>query len=324
MTRLRCLSVLACTLLATSPLLAQQDRQRTSSDARDIVVTGELPPQREVTRQARAITATSNIRHYPLPLFGDRLCPGVFGMKGDYAALIIDRIRANAERFDLWMSEDDGSCTPNLIVAFVDDGQAVLQQVSERRHWLFQGMPRHERLELLAEGGPVRVWAATGMRTRDGMSPVSSQTLGDGALAVGNPATGPQTVQLWSASSRLFLPVREDITWVLVLFDRDDVRDKTLLQLADYATMRGLARTRPVEADGATLDTILALFDPSAEPPAELTQFDRAYLGAIYRGLPNLVGITKVHGVNREMRRQAEQAAAVEARAVDGEARSPE
>jgi len=90
--------------------------------------------------------------------------------------------------------------------------------------------------------------------------------------------------------------------------------------------VRGLARTRPVEADGAPVGTILALFDPSAEPPAELTQFDRAYLGAIYRGLPNLTGIKKVHGVNREMRRQAaaERTVAVEGRAGDGEARSPE
>jgi len=222
------------------------------------------------------------------------------------------------------MSQDDGSCTPNLIVAFVDDGQKVLQQVAEQRHWLFQGMPRHERLALLAEEGPARVWAATETRTRDGMLPVSNQTLGAGVLAAQDPVTGPRTVQLWSASSRMFLPMRQDITWVLVLFDRDDVRDMTLVQLADYATMRGLTRTRPVDADGATVDTILALFDPSAEPPAELTQFDRAYLGAIYRGLPNLAGIKKVHGVNREMRRQAEQAAAVEARAVDGEARSPE
>ena len=111
------------------------------------------------------------------------------------------------------------------------------------------------------------------------------------------------------------------ITWVLVLFDRGDVRDKTLLQLADYATMRGLTRTRPVDADGVPLDTILALFDTSAEPPAQLTAFDGAYLGAIYRGRPNLRGLTKVLGIQAEMRRQA---AAQAAAAVGGEARSAE
>ena len=51
-----------------------------------------------------------------------------------------------------------------------------------------------------------------------------------------------------------------------MLFDREGVRGKSIVQLADYATMRGFARTRPAEGDAA-LDTILALFDPSHEPP---------------------------------------------------------
>jgi len=315
------LAGLAGALLATSPGFAQQDNWQADWDSHDIVVTGELPPHREIARQARAITATSNIRYYPLPLFGDRLCPGVYGMKADYAALMVDRIRHNAERFSLWMTEDNGSCEPNLIVAFVDDGQALLHQIADQRRWLFQGMPRHDRLELLAEDGPVRVWTATGTRTRDGMPGSGTDALGGGMLAAQDPVNGAQTVQLWGASSRLYLAVREDITWVLVLFDRDDVRDKTLLQLADYATMRGLARTRPVDADGVRLDTILTLFDTSAEPPAQLTAFDGAYLGAIYRGLPNLTGLTKVLGVKAEMHRQA---VALQAEPATTEPSSPE
>ena len=317
----RTLVGLAGALLAATPVLAQQDNWEPDWDSHDIVVTGELPSHREVTSQARAITATSNIRYYPVPLFGDRLCPGVYGMKPDYAALMVDRIRHNAERFNLWMTEDDGNCEPNLVVAFVDDGQALLHQIADERRWVFQGMPRHDRLSLLAEDGPVRVWTATGMRTRDGMPASSTQALGGGSLAAVDPVTGPQVVQMWSAHSRLYLAVREDITWVLVLFDRDDVRDKTLLQLADYATMRGLVRTRPVDADGVPLDTILALFDTSAEPPAQLTAFDGAYLGAMYRGMPNLTGLTKALGVKAEMNRQV---AAARAAPATGDASSPE
>ena len=65
------------------------------------------------------------------------------------------------------------------------------------------------------------------------------------------------------------------------------------------------SRTRPIDADGAPLDTILALFDTRAEPPSELTAFDGAYLGALYRGGGNVPGMSKVQGVNREMQRQA-------------------
>jgi len=292
-------------LLLVSPALAQSASEQPDGvgDA-EIVVTAELPTSTEVTRQAREITQPTGIRYAPLPRFeGDRLCPGVLGLKGDYAALVIDRIRANAERFGLWMTEDDGTCTPNFVVAFVDDGQATLGRIADERYWLFIDMPRDERLALLAEDGPARVWTTTQARTRDGM-PLPRRPDGRQVSAMSS-----------GGVARVALPVREDITGVLVLFDRDKVRGKTLVQLADYATMRGLARTRPVDGDGNAMDTILALFDADHEPPAQLTAFDLAYLGALYDGQANTTGLTRVLGVARELRRQAEQA---------DEVRSPE
>lgn len=291
MIRIPVLVGMAGLFAATSTGFAQQPAEQapaaqSAGDA--IVVTGraEAPPtQTEVTRQARAVTVPGAIRHFPLPRFeGDRLCPGISGLKPEDAALMIDRIRATAEALGLRMTQDDGTCRPNFVVAFVDDGQETIRAIKKGRYWLFRDMPPHELRELLGEEGPVRVWTATAMRTRDGMPAGSSQ---------------------WMASSRIYLAMREDIVWVLVLVDRADAQGKTLLQLADYATMRGLARTRPVESDGQPMDTILALFDPGAAPPGEMTAFDRAYLGALYDGLPNMPGITKVLGVNRQLRRQA-------------------
>jgi hypothetical protein len=285
---------------AASTGLAQPAEQASAGDAGggdDIVVTGrtgEPPTQTEVTRQARAVTVPGAIRHSALPRFeGDRLCPGISGLRAEDAALMIDRIRVTAEELGLRMTSDDGTCRPNFVVAFVDDGQETIRSIQKGRYWLFGDMPPHELRELLGEEGPVRVWTATVMRTRDGMPAGSNQ---------------------WMASSRIYLAMREDIVWVLVLFTRDDVRGKTLLQLADYATMRGLARTRPVESDGQPMDTILALFDPGATPPGGMTEFDRAYLGAIYDGLPNMPGITKVLGVNRQLRLQESEARAADAK----------
>jgi len=290
------ISMLAVALLA-SPVVAQPSQAgRDAAEDRDIVVTGERAQQpnwSQTTRQARSVTAPTGLRYTPLPRFeGDRLCPGVFGLKPEYASLVIDRVRDTAEGLDVWLAEDDGSCAPNFVVAFVDDGQATLRNIVDDQPWLFRRMPRLERRALLAEPGPARVWTSTLTRTRDGM-PVAEDD------------TGRQVVQLWMAHSKIYLPTREDITGVLVLFDRDEVRGKSLLQLADYATMRGLARTKPPEGDGAGLDTILALFDEGATGPPELTDFDRAYLAALYDGIPNLAGLTKVNGVNRQLRRQA-------------------
>jgi hypothetical protein len=293
----RLLAGLACALLLAAPALAQQEQADAPANG-DIVVTGtvEQPTSSEVTAQARAITAPTGLRHEPLPRFEGRLCPGVFGLKGDFAGLMIDRLRYNAERLDLWLTEDDGTCRPNFIVAFVDDGQAALEQIEHNSGWLFQSLSNTERRELLAEDGPVRVWTTVQTRTRDGMPVQRRENL-----------TDPPVVATWMAHSKIYLAIREDITQVIVLFDKRDVKGKTLVQLADYATMRGLARTRPVDGNGQAMDTILALFDPDASPADEMTAFDRAYLAAVYDNIPNIPGITKVLGVNRQLRLQAEQ-----------------
>jgi hypothetical protein len=61
---------------------------------------------------------------------------------------------------------------------------------------------------------------------------------------------------------------------------------KSLTQIADYAALRGLAMVTPGELDGSE-DTILALFEPGSQAaPAELTEFDRAYLKGLYRAPP--------------------------------------
>ena len=297
MVRAWCLAALTGLLLA-SPALARSEGGQPDAD---IVVTGELPTWTEVTRQARDITVPTGLRYLPLPRFeGDRLCPGVIGLKGDYAAMVVGRLRANAERFGLWMAEDDGTCQPNFIVAFVDDGKDILQQIADQWPLLLYGLERPDRLALMAQEGPARVWTTTVTRAGGGMPGAE------------DPSTVTKYITTTDRASRLYLPIREDITGVLVLFDRAAVRRKTLVQLADYATMRGLARTRPAESEGQPLDTILTMFDPDATPPAELTAFDRAYLGALYRGMPNLPGLTKVLGVDIQLRRdaRAEQAAA--------------
>jgi len=288
----RFLAGLAGFLMFAAPGWAQSDSP--TDDNENIVVTGKAATSTEVSRQARAITDMSSaIRHEPMARFQDKLCPGVMGLEADAASLMIDRLRDNAQLLGLGLTKDDGTCRPNFIVAFVENGAENLQQIADHNGWAFQDMSPSERRKLLSEEGPVRVWTITQMRTRDGIPIPRSVSLFD-----------PPQVNTWMAHSKIYLAIREDITRVVVLFDREGVKGKTLLQLADYATMRGLARTRPVDGEGHPMDTILALFDPSGSPPAKLTEFDRAYLAAVYDGIPNIPGVTKVLGVNRQLRLQ--------------------
>ena len=114
----------------------------------------------------------------------------------------------------------------------------------------------------------------------------------------------PPVAATQAAQSRIFFPVREDIVSVLVLFDRTQVRGKSLLQLADYATMRGLATTRETSGE-VPADTILSLFDGDGPKPERLTAFDLGYLGSLYDGIPNLPAQSKIGGVRRHMERLA-------------------
>jgi hypothetical protein len=274
------------------PALAQEEEPT-------IVVTEdrEAPSSREVNRQARDITeTTNNLYDRPLARIEDRLCPGVMGLRTEAAELMIDRIRWNAERLDMWLADDAG-CAPNLIIAFVDDGKAQIAELAERQPWLFQSLTIDERERLLSDDGPVRVWTTAQQRTRDGLPIARRESLDN-----------PPVVQMWMAHSKIYLTIREDITQVVVLFDKAGVRGKTVIQLADYATMRSFARTRPADS-GAALDTILALFDPAQEPPAGLTDFDQAYLRSLYGSMANLPAASKLLGVNRELRRVENEAA---------------
>jgi hypothetical protein len=293
----RCTIVALC--LALCPLsfvpAAAQERAPTP----DILVEGQrdtVPTQSEVTHEAREVTQGGDFRHSPLPRFEDPVCPGVMGLTLDAAEMMVDRLRYNAEKLGLRLASDNG-CAPNLIVAFVPDARGQLAALAHDHGYLFASLDLTEKRALLAESGPARVWTTTVMKTRDGMPVYGSNP------RPGDPMSSAPVVSMWMAHSRIYLPIRNDIAQVMVLFDRDQVKGKTIIQLADYATMRGLAKTKPA-GDSKGPDTILALFE-TPTPPTGLTEFDRAYLASLYDGIPNIPGITKIGGVNRQLRRQA-------------------
>lgn len=282
----RLLAVLLCAAIAV-PAQAQE------SD--DILVTGQAEQalrSNQVTAQARAIThATSGLRSVPLALVQDPLCPGVMGMKEAGAAALIDRIRANASALDVPLADDDG-CNPNLVIVIADDGQLSMAGLQEKSPHLFASLTLPERRELVEDAGPVRAWSLTEMRSRDGMQMGGRQGL-----------VSPPVVSMWMAHSKVYIPVRTDIIASFILLERGAVQGKTLVQLADYVTMRGLAQTRPPEAATA-MDTILTLFDGAGPHPAGMTSFDNAYLAALYASIPNMPGLSKLAGVNRQLRLQ--------------------
>lgn len=253
-----------------------------------IVVTGSNDPVTfdEVRGQARDIAVRQgNWLDTPLARFEDRLCPGVVGLDPNYAAMFNMRLRENAEYLDIRVLDDD--CQANFVVIFAEDGESILRSLMDRNPEYFRYLDSGEQRDIL-EPGPVHVWTNIEPRTLTGMPIAQVRDL-----------TSPPSMGIHGAHTRIYTTTRNDIVSIMITFDREAVSGMSIGQLADYATMRGLAQTQPPAEP--TLDTILTLFNSDA-PPLGLTDFDRAYLNSLYEGMPNLPAYRKLGGTVRELR----------------------
>lgn len=285
--------LVALPLAAAVPALAQPTVSPADDD--QIIVRSGRPAdvsRGQVQRQARAITPSGDQLDIPLARFEDRLCPGIIGLQVDAAMTMIDRIRYNAHQLGVRIMDD--GCTPNMLVVFSSDSQATMQDLVDRNPWVFSHVGEPEERRMLAPA-PVHVFTQIEPRTRDGMPIGQARDL-----------TAPPVSNQAMAHSLLYTSTRRDIVGTTVIFDRDEIGGMTVGQLADYVTMRGLAQTQPT-ADLA-MNSILSLFNPTGPYPEGLTDFDRAYLRALYDWIPNLPAAAKLANVNQELARMAEEA----------------
>jgi hypothetical protein len=252
-------------LAASSPAAAQSARDGASEP---IVVEGDRERQAEVVRElAQGLTLPPPVGK-PVPKFMEPVCMGAFGIEAGYGAALVDRVAENARAAGAPVGKP--GCKPNVIVAFVEDGDRALRALRKAKVDVFGGMTDYQINQALTEDGPVRVW--TPVETRDSFGR-SMQLSTDEDYSTNKLNTG----------SHIAIPVQSAITASVVLVARRAVPGKTIKQLADYTTMRALAATRPSGANPTGgPETIMSLFDESDSGAEGLTSFDRAYLKALY------------------------------------------
>jgi hypothetical protein len=287
---------IAGVLCAALPAAGQGQPTPEPEQSDTIVVTGEKdqPPRRaEVVEQAQELSRVGRYQLYDeaLPRFEAPLCPGVFGLRDDYATEITDRIRANAARLEVELAP--AGCSPNLMIAFVDDGRALLSRLAEAHPKVFCIIGESEQDEILRDGEPLRVWSH--IRTIDIRRTGAPVRIRRCREDIPSP---PGKVGM-------FLSERRDIVSSLVVFDHEAALGMTLVQLADYATMRGLSHTRPASGN-EPMATILALFEGDRSTPSELTEFDVGYLESLYRWRPDQRAMTRFLSVGRRAERERE------------------
>lgn len=275
---------------STEPAQAQAAPADPQPSGNEIVVTGKTarPSGNQVFDEARDITRINPHETYvvALPRFWEPVCPGVAGLRTEYAEAMIDRMRDTIARLKAPLAKED--CSPNLVVAFVDDGASFLADLQRDRPNLFRLVSQPEQAELMADEAPVRVWNNIAMRW----------------TGAGPPPRDGSKASVRGQLNRNAMPESYDIVSALVVFERDAVKDLTLTQLADYATMRGLSHTRPASG-GQPMATILSLFDAGSADPAELTSFDVGYLRSLYWDRPNASAAHKLLDVKRWVERDS-------------------
>ena len=251
-------------------------------DENAIVVRGERVRSRDVRAMARDITVGSGSANQPLPRFQRPVCPGVWGLGPDSAQAIIDRIYDNAEAAGIDVN-DEPECDANVWVIVVDSPEQTFAQLREDRSYLTRHLSRLQTRIVERQAGSARAWSLVSQRNEQGdVIPDGFETasLSAEARALGLPPPGNQVLSV----SRLETGVRSDIELSVVLIQRSMLVDLDTYAVADYATMRLLSYTQPPRREDE-VSTVLTLFEPGGaeNAPRQLTEFDMAYLQALYR-----------------------------------------
>jgi hypothetical protein len=202
----------------------------------------------------------------------ESLCPRVVGLSDSQNAFIRNRLFEVEAKVRNRKAQPDRKCKPNVFVIASDDADGVLERWQEQDSSMFLWKTREDLLHS-DQAGPVRVWHnAVELRSDDG--PWVYQNVG--------PAHAAKQGRL--KDSRISESAKEAITAVVVLLDAKKMGKVTLAQTADYLAMVSLSQI-DLKADLGATNTILKLFDdaPTGAAPAALTEWDYAFLNALYR-----------------------------------------
>ncbi len=203
--------------------------------------------------------------------FEDKVCPMVIGMPRDWTAAMTRMIRANIMSFGAKV--EGPGCRPNSLVIFIDQPRALVEAIRKEEPWML-GMEPRPALDFVASVGPITSWHVTDTMGADG------ELLGTATI---EGASGVKTSRSIS-SSRLYMPVRQEMLLGMVVVEKDRTVGHTLRQLADLATMHILLE---VKASAGTKDpgSILSLFEPrpaGEAPPPRLSRLDRGAMAGFY------------------------------------------
>jgi|TARA_R100000049_G_scaffold1733_1_gene3915 hypothetical protein len=264
-----------------------------------ISVTGQRQQSQQFVEATEALTPAPSMGD-PLPRFLDALCLKVGGAGIGQAAAIKTMIEQHARALDIAIAEE--GCTLNAVIVAVADPQNFIDKLLTDQPWLAKADTRARIDRALDQNRPVIAWSNTEVRTVDGRPLQVSSEIGGMSLGDSVPVTrgGPPR--------RIGLNHSIALANMIVVIDAARLEGASLRQIADFGAMRLLAPTRKSGWEDTLPPSILSLLDSSpAAAPIELTDFDAAYLRALY-SLPANVQATQLRSqVLRERKHEMAQ-----------------
>lgn len=264
------LAAAAVFLIGASPQVAHsQSDQPAVVDLPDIEVSAQAT--RAAIRSFVGQVTSSGDSNGQTARFERRICPGVVNIGRSHAQVINDRIAAVALLVDLPVGAP--GCDPNVLVIFTDRSDVLAQRLVadhprtfvQQTDGLDQGRRRLE--DFLRPGSVVRWWQLTEE---------------DGGVQDITDLERPHAMGGLSGDSRLRAAYRTDLFRTILIVDLPRANPVALEALGDYLAFRALAETA-YDADTSSNATILNLFaQPRDQAPSGLTEWDVAYLKALY------------------------------------------
>jgi len=284
----------ACALLLPCGSSAQPPASETPSET--ITVTGDRRDPIAAFVEDVTVETGNQIAKFATPI-----CPVSLGLPPGHREVIEARIRQIGQYLGLGAAA--GNCRPNVVVIVAAEGGDFVRQLRRERPDIFASLALRELRQVMRLAGPVRAWQVVEPHGADGR-PMRRISFIEGGGGPPRPVMGGYELTGVTAS-RTSLSTRQDLSLSFIVFDLAAIEGLSLLQIADHAAMRALART-----EGAGLParrSILTLFGDraaSVEPAHELTNWDEAYLRALYRTSNVVTAHQQRSSMSQAMRRE--------------------
>jgi len=224
------------------------------------------------------LTHSSRFSDESVPRWTQPLCFLVAGLPRDHGQFVVARLSQVATSVGARLRKVGCSrYSANFYVVFTPNPAETLKYLQRRPALLFHDDARPQQIQRFLsppKSEVIRVWHNAEMVGRDGV-PLDSGF----APCASMPGT---LVNCDTAGSRVTLSAVQAFTQTVVVIDSTRLQGIQLGQLSDYIAMAGLVDV-DIDANLGDAPSILRLFtDPPNERPQGLTEWDRAFLSALY------------------------------------------